>query len=280
MVERRVTRLLTAKISYERAKQTHPSKRTDVFQYNFKAPPMDQDFTDDSSTWSLNHQLLSSYDFRIQGFQEAQHVVFKKDGYDTKLILAVPELVVQVFLYRRQQQVSTMVDCNLQQSTPPRAINVYPFNVTDIQEDGLDQSMSAFNMFHSIMQGAEYVVYLTLSTLQQSVGSAKVFRHTVEQLLMRIFYAPSTVKLWRKSSRTFQRYLSDDRVFKIIANTNRCDWSRLFHSDFRRIACFSPPKANGEFPRVEYHSVESKRKNMHSSRNFEFFFDAHCPIWE
>ena len=119
-----------------------------------------------------------------------------------------------------------------------------------------------------------------MSTLQQSVGSAKVFRHTVEQLLMRIFYAPSTVKLWRKSSRTFQRYLSDDRVFKIIANTNRCDWSRLFHSDFRRIACFSPPKANGEFPRVEYHSVESKRKNMHSSRNFEFFFDAHCPLWE
>ena len=90
-------------------------------------------------------------------------------------------------------------------------------------------------------------MYLTLSTLQQSVGSAKVFRHTVEQLLMRIFYAPSTVKLWRKSSRTFQRYLSDDRVFKIIANTNRCDWSRLFHSDFRRIACFSPPRRMESF---------------------------------
>ena len=71
MMEKRVTRMGAAKIAYERANQTHPSKRTDVFQYNFKAHPVDQDFTDDSSTWLMYHMLLSSHDFRIQGFQEA-----------------------------------------------------------------------------------------------------------------------------------------------------------------------------------------------------------------
>ena len=71
MVEKRVTRMGAAKIAYEKAKQTHPSIRKDVFQYNFKAPPVDQDFTDDSSTWLMYHMLLSSHDFRIQGFQEA-----------------------------------------------------------------------------------------------------------------------------------------------------------------------------------------------------------------
>ena len=156
---------------------------------------------------------------------------------------------------------------------------MYPFNIIDIQEDGLDQSMSKFNGLQSFRQGVEFVLYMTLSTLQQSVGCEAVFRHTVEQLLMRAFYAPSTERQWRQSSPTFQRYISNDRVFKLISSTNRCDWYKLFHSDLRRIAGFSSLKANGKFPKVEYSSVKSRTKNMHSSENFEYFFQGLYLLW-
>ena len=42
---------------------------------------------------------------------------------------------------------------------------MYPFNIIDIQEDGLDQSMSKFNGLQSFRQGVEFVLYMTLSTL-------------------------------------------------------------------------------------------------------------------
>ena len=43
-------------------------------------------------------------------------------------------------------------------------------------------------------------MYLTMPTLQLLVGEEVVLQHMIKQLLLRIFYAPHTVREWRHSS--------------------------------------------------------------------------------